>query len=347
MTPLNVIARQKTSFGCADIDQLSIGNCTLFVQAACRKIRELTLDKTSINTEYVAPDLTMLAEHMTAGKIAGMCYQQEPFSIVWVFLEDGSLRSMTYQRDEEVVAWCRHPFIGSVESIISLPGDGYDEVYIISNRTIDGSTARYIEVLERPFMDDDATFKANKGLNAFFVGCGITYNGSEATTITGLDHLEGEEVAILADGVAKPNQTVTGGQITLTTAASVVHVGLPYTGQITTQRPEFGLKDGTSQGLVKRIISLVIRVLNSGTFKAGRDETNIDEYGFITYDQTTYETLFRNSDTPTGTALTLFTGDKVVPFDGSFNREGRLTIIQDKPLPLTVVGIMADLEVHS
>lgn len=345
MTPLNVVAKQQTTFGCANIDPLTIRNCTLFVQRAKTKIREFTNNPSSVNIEYVAPDLTMLAEHITKGKVAGMCYQQEPFSIVWVWMENGELASMTYLRDEDVIGWARHPMDGLVESMCCIPGDGHDEVCAIIKRTINGVVVRYVEVLEKIFTDDADTFDANKGLNAFFVDAGSTYNGVPTTSITGAGHLEGEEVAILADGAVKSSQTVTGGQIQLSTAASVVHYGLPIVGTLTTMRPEVVLQDGSIQGKMKRIIDLIVRVYNSGTFKAGRDQTNLDEYGFATYDQTLYETLFRNSDTPTGSPVSLFTGDKKVVFDGDFNRDGRLTIVQDKPLPLTVVAIMAEMEV--
>jgi hypothetical protein len=433
LTPTNVVAKQQTNYGCADIDPLPIGHSTLFVQAALRKIREFTLDQTSINNDYVAPDLTILAEHITGGKIAGMCYQQEPMSIIWVWMEDGSLASMTYQRDKSanIVGWARHPIDGQVESMVSIPGDKYDEVYAIIKRTINGNTVRNIEVLESVFNDDDDTFQANYGVNAFFVDSGITQSqwnttstnimtlsgasyiagatltltasgaghtpfsagdigkkyriridddvidvtitaftsstvvsctsvsaiptslqaaGTEdfallATIITGLDHLEGAEVAIVADGTVRTSQIVSGGQVTIAEPASVIHAGLAYTGNITTVRPELSLRDGTSQGRTKRIISLVIRVDNSATFKAGRDNINYDEYGFNTYDQVLYQEIFQTSDMPLGRPAALFTGDKVCPFDGDFNTDARLTIIQDKPLPLTVVSIMSEIEV--
>lgn len=344
ITPTNVDAKRQTTCGCADIDPVAINHCTLFVQSFLRKIREFTLNPTSVNTEYVAPDLTMLAEHMTVGNIAGMCYQQEPFSIVWVWMADGALASLTYLREEEVVGWASHPMDGDVESMCSIPGTGYDEVYAIVEHTINSATVRYIEVLEKICADDDTTFQANKGLNAFYVDCGITYNSTATTVITGLSHLEGEAVSVLADGAVKTGHTVASGQITLATAASVVHVGLDIAGKITTMRPALSLNDGTSQGKMMRIINLIIRVLNSGTFKAGRDATNVDEYGFASYDQTAYQVLFATSDTPLGSPVALYTGDKKIPFDDEFNRDGRLSIIQDKPLPLNIVAINAEIE---
>lgn len=329
LTPTNVMARQQTSYGCADIMPVTVGHSTLFVQKALRKIREFTWQ---IETEgYVAPDLTLLAEHITASGIVEIAYQQEPLSIVWCCLTDGSLIGMTYLRDQDVIGWHKHPIDGDVESIAVIPGDGYDELWAIVERTINGATVRYVEMMGALFTDDAATFTVNKGLNAFFVDAGITYNSTAATTITGLDHLEGEEVAILADGSVKPNQTVESGQITLTQSASVVHVGLPYTALIETMRPEMGLKDGTFQGIIKRISNAIVRVHNSGTFKVGRDEDNLDPV------------LFRNSDVHMGSAPSLYTGDKEVGYEGEYDRDARLMIVQDKPLPLTVVAIIQDV----
>ena len=331
LTPLNVIAKQQTTFGCADIMPLTVGHSTLFVQRALRKIREFTWDYMSDG--YVAPDMTLLAEHITESGIVGMVYQQEPLSIVWAWLVDGSMIGMTYIREQDVVGWHKHPIDGEVESMATIPGDGYDEVWAIIKRSINGSTVRYVELMAKQFTDDADTFTDNKGLNAFFVDCGITYNGAAATVITGLDHLEGEDVTILADGAVRPVETVSGGQITLDRSASVVHVGLPYTGTIQTMRPEFALRDGTAQGKMKRIVNLFVRIHNSGTFKTGRDEDHLDPV------------LFRSSDMPMGSLPDLFTGDKQVSYDGSFDRDARLFIVQDNPLPLTVVAIIAEVSV--
>jgi len=329
LTPTNVSAKQQTNYGCADIMPITVGHSTLFVQRALRKIREFTWQ---LETEgYVAPDMTLLAEHITEGDIAEMAYQQEPYSIVWVRLADGGLVAMTYLRDQDVVGWHKHPINGDVESIACIPGDGYDELWMIVKRTINGSSVRYVEMLEEFFHDDAETFEDNNGLNAFFVDCGITYNSTATTTIAGLDHLEGETVAVLADGAVRNNATVTGGQITLSRSASVVHVGLAYTGTLQPMRPEVGFKDGTWQGEIKRIHGATVRVYESGTFKHGRDASHLDS------------ALFKTSDVAMGTPPALFTGDKKISYEGSYDTDARLMIVQDKPLPLTVIAIITEV----
>ena len=334
LTPLNVIAKPVTTKGCADIMPITVDGSTIFVQRNSRKIRELAFDfAKGENGGYNAPDLTQLAEHLTIGGITAMAYQEEPFPTFWFSVEGGNLIGLTYLRDQEVVAWHEHPMDnGEIEDLAVIPGDGYDEVWAIIKRTINGSVVRYIEVMENIFTDDAATYTTNKGLNAFFVDSGITYNGVSTVTITGLSHLEGEEVAILADGAVQASKTVASGQITLDTAATVVHAGLPYTGVIETLRLDASLADGTAQSRKQRIVEMFIRVKDSGVFEAGRDEINLDDI----YDPE--RTLVSGAPYP------LYSGDLKTNYEGTHDRDARIFIVQDSPMPLTVQSIFPEVE---
>lgn len=332
LTPLNVVAKEERNYGSADIAPVTVAGSTLFVQRAGRKIREFTYQWEQ--NGYVAPDLTLLADHITEGTLAGIVYQQEPLSIVWAWTVTGELIALTYLREQDVVGWHRHPTDGVVESLAVIPGDGYDEVWAIVNRTINGATVRYVEMLEKLFTDTAAEFTANKGLNAFFVDSGITYNGAATVTIPGLGHLVGETVAVLADGLAVTNKVVSAaGTITLPAAASVVHAGLPYTGTIQTMRINTNLGDGTAQGREKKIHDIILRVCRSGPFKAGRNESNLD----ACFDRERTLTL--------GAPYPLFTGDIRLGFDGAWERDGRIMIVQDRPMPLTLVAVMPEVSV--
>ena len=106
ITPTNINIRKQSNYGSAGVDALSIGNATIFLQRAKRKIRELAYNFDSDG--YQAPDMTILAEHITESGITQMDYQQEPFSIVWCVRTDGVLAGLTYNRLEQVTAWHRH-----------------------------------------------------------------------------------------------------------------------------------------------------------------------------------------------------------------------------------------------
>ncbi len=147
-----------------------------------------------------------------------------------------------------------------------------------------------------------------------------------ARTVSGLDHLEGEEVAIAADGLALANQTVSSGAITLPSYYSVIHVGLPYAGTLKPMRIEGGAQYGTSQGKTKRIAKLTVRFHQTIGGKWGPNEDE-DYLQNILYDV--------NAE--------LFSGDKEAEFDGDYETDGNLVIVQDQPLPMTVLCIVADM----
>jgi len=189
LNPTNTQIKQQTSFGSANVQPIQAGNATLFIQRAKRKIREMQFNADSDG--YVAPDMTILAEHVTEGGIEEMAYQQEPDSVAWTVRADGIMACMTYRRDEQVVAWHRHIFGGTdveVESVAVIPGDiDEDQVWLIVKRTINGATKRYVEYLKNFDFGDDET-------DAFFVDSGLSYEGvtntlngditNAATTIT-------------------------------------------------------------------------------------------------------------------------------------------------------------------
>ncbi len=110
ITPTNLNIRKQSNYGSSGVDAVSVGNSTLFLQRAKRKIRELAYNFDS--DSYVAPDLTILAEHITDSGVVQMDYQQEPFSIIWCVRDDGKLVALTYNRLQDVVAWHAHEFGG-------------------------------------------------------------------------------------------------------------------------------------------------------------------------------------------------------------------------------------------
>lgn len=332
LKPNNTQIKQQTTYGSADIQPLQVGNATLFLQRAKRKLRELIFSNES--DSYVAPDMTILAEHITEGGITDFAYQQEPDSIAWTVRTDGVLACMTYRREEQVVAWHRHIIGGAfgsgdavVESVAVIPGDlDEDEVYLIVKRTIGGATKRYVERMSGFDFGTDIT-------NAFFVDSGLTYSGSAATTISGLDHLEGETVSVLADGSVHPDVTVSSGSVTLQRSVTKAHIGLPFTSKVETLRIDGGSALGSSQGKVKRISEVTIRLFRSVGLKVGTSTSELDIVPF------------RDSGNAMDTATPLFTGDKTVEFRGGYDDDATIVIQQDQPLPMTILAIFPTVSV--
>jgi hypothetical protein len=325
LTPTRVTIRQDTAYGVANIKPQTVGNVVLFVQRHGRKLRELTYDFAS--DSYVAPDLSIVNEHLTYPSIIDMAFMRDPFQILWVVRSDGVLLAMIYERAQKVVGWTRHVTDGKVESVATIPGSSQTEVWLIVNRTIGGVTKRYVELLE-DFINADTDRKYY-----FFVDSGLTYDGAPTTVISGLDHLEGKEVAVLADGAVHPRKTVTSGSITLDYAASVVQVGLPYVGNLVKTNLEGGSQQGTAQGKIKRIHDVAVRLDNSFGGKIGPDADNLELL------------CMRSMDDVMDTLPPMVTGDVIANFRGEYNTSGQIMIKQDLSLPLTICALMPRMTV--
>lgn len=168
--------------------------------------------------------------------------------------------------------------------------------------------------------------------DAYFVDCGISYDGVPTTSITGLSHLIGEEVVILADGVVIEDEIVSDtGTITLTTAVSKYAVGLVYRSELQPMRPVFSTSMGTTAASIVGVHRMGVSLHNSDGMEYGTDtgslyEINIDEVGL------------ENTSTKTG----LFTGVVDVSVEGGYNLDNNVRIISDAPLPCIVRALIPD-----
>ena len=331
VTPTNILIKKQSNHGCANIDAIPVGNVTLFLQRAKRKIRELAYNFDVDG--YVAPDMTILAEHISESGVNEMSYQQEPNQIIWGVREDGQLIGLTYQREQQVVAWHRHIFGGAFstgnavcETIATIPtNDKEYQTWVIVKRTIDGVTRRYVEYLNQFDFDEDDDTSFN------FLDSQLSYNGSATTTISNLDHLEGQVVSVLADGSTHPDRTVTNGSITLARSSTKVKVGLPYTSILQTMRIDAGSQNGTSQAKTKRIYNITVRLYESLGVEVGPDLNNMESIPF------------RSSAQLMNEPIPVFTGDKEVEFRGNYETDGYIYVRQTQPLPLTVLSLYPEL----
>ncbi|HUW16347.1 MAG TPA: hypothetical protein VMW94_04655, partial [Actinomycetes bacterium] len=217
-------------------------------------------------------------------------------------------------------AWHQHTTGGSgvFESVTTVPEGDEDAVYVVVRRTLGEVEKRYIERVADEYRGETADLP-----DAYYVDCGLTYSGASTTSVAGLDHLEGEAVSYLADGVAGTG-TVTGGALTLTTAATEVHVGLGFTVQIKTLPLSMLRLDATGSGRRKNVNQVWVRIFQSGAFDAGPSATNL-------------------SPSLTPAAGLLLTDLVQVTLPASWDDDGQIFIQQDTPLPLTVSGLTIEV----
>ncbi len=323
MTPTKRKARRVTNYGSADIQGSFIGNAILFVQSFGRKVLELTYQYVQDN--YDAPDLTLWAENITeAGSIKEWAFQKQPNAILWCVTTDGRLIGLTYNRGQEVVGWHVHLTDGTFESVACIPGTDHDQVWFIVNRTINGQTKRYIEYLAPDFIENQNA--------CWFVDCGLTYSGTSTSNLSGISHLEGKLVSVLADGAVSTRTTVVAGAVNIPYAAASVTLGLPFNSILEPMDLEVPSNMGTSQGRLKRIVRLAIRFYRTLGCKISDGSGLIDEIPF------------RTPSDLMGHPPALFTGDKEVPFPGGWDRHGYIRIESDAPLPMTVLSIMPEVD---
>lgn len=332
ITPTTTLIRKYSNYGSSVVEPVQVADVTLFLQRGNRKIREFKYVGDINADAYQAPDISILAEHITKGGITQFAYHQEPDSVVWMVRADGVLIGMTYRREESVVAFHKHILGGTfsggnavVENIATLPTDtGEDELYLIVKRTINGATKRYIELL-KPFDFGSAT------TGAFFVDSGLAYSGTATTVLSGLYHLEGETVATLANGATHPDTVVSGGGIPLSFSSTIAAVGYNYVSNMQTLRLEAGSVDGTSQGKPKRIHAITMRLHETVGVEIGNSSGELDRI------------YFRDSSMAMDQAVPLYTGDKDIEFPGGYVDDDRIYVRQNQPLPMTVLALFPRL----
>ena len=320
LTPTNYELKQQTNRGSKDMQPILISDAIAFVNEVGRKLHKLAFN--GVSEDYDTPDLSVLAEHITASGITSMAFQRNPDEILWMTRVDGVPLSMTYDPIQNVIAWARHPMgTALAESVAVIPGDGEDEVWFFMKRTVEGSTVRNVERMKPRDWGDDVE-------DMFFVDSGLTYDGVPTNNFTGLGHLEGETVAILGDGAKFPRQVVTGATLPSDLAhdVSVAQIGLPFTYKLKPMRMDQNTQQGTSKGSIGRFAEAVISFLNTLNAKFG-DGT------------TTHKIPWREFSDDYGDPPALFTGDKVVNISG-FSVEDPFQIEGDDPMPCSVRAII-------
>jgi hypothetical protein len=332
ITPSNVTAQKQSSYGSKYLPAATINDVLLFVQRQGRKVRELVyvLDKDG----WVAPDLTVLAEHVTSGEIVERSYQQQTDAIYWAVKGNGQLIGMTYERDQNVVGWHRHTTDGQFESVATIYGvNGTDEVWLSVQRTVGGQTKRFIE---RFYTQSRETFEAADKANWWYLDCAVRYSGAANATMSGLSHLNGRTVDVLANGSVETPKTVAGGQITLDKARTTVLAGLPFTSTLQPMTIDINnMADGTSRGRFKRIHRMVLALQKSLGGEVSTDQGQTWQYLYN-----------RDFPDPMDASPPVFTGDTEVVTASDHDRNLQVMVRQNQPLPLTVLALVAKIDFY-
>jgi len=117
--------------------------------------------------------------------------------------------------------------------------------------------------------------------------------------------------------------------VSLSWYGNLIHAGLPYAPIVQPMKAEVSTDSGSSIGKKKRIFKLGVRFFESFGCLWGPDKDKLDIVPF------------GDGQTPE-----LFTGDMEYPFDGPIDTAGDIYITQSGPFPMTILAIIADMEVY-
>lgn len=336
LTPDNLRMLLQTTYGTSDCPPVRVNEAVLYPQRngkvdnPSRKLREFSYDFTADTFNSV--DLTVFAEHITGTGITRIDYAMQPDPMIVCRREDGQIAVCTYERLQEVIAWWRIVLGGTdavAKAVSVCPGASGDDVWLAVSRTIDGETVTYLEVIHpgfEPVLHDKE--------DAVFTDAALTYSGAETSTISGLYHLRGETVKVLNNGAVESGVVSADGVLTLLRPTTLAHIGLSYTAILETQDIEAGARAGTAQSTMKRISELFIRVIASlgGGVGSPKHAGDLDPLKYWDND-----TLVGSESPP------LYDGLIRIPAPGEHDREARIRIEHDDPLPFFVTAFVSDV----
>lgn len=328
LTPTNFNLKSVSTQGSSRVAAVMIDTKGLFVQKSGTRLYELAYDQSSF--DYSPTELTVLSPEIGQPSITRMAVQRQPDTRVHCVRSDGKVAMLVFDRAENVTCWVLVETDGDVEDVVVLPGTIEDSVYYIVKRTIGGVTKRY---WEKWALESECQGGAvNKQADSF-----VYYDGAATASMAGLSHLEGETVVVWADGVDAGTKVVSGGAITLDTAASQIVAGLGYDAEYESTKLAYGAQMGTALLQRKRVSSLgfILKNTHIHGIQFGPDFDHLDYLSLVVDGEVVSE----------DTILAEYDAD-ALSFNGSYNTDSRVCLKASAPRPATVLACIYALEVN-
>lgn len=333
LTPTSFNIRKTSTQGSAEVDPCVVDLTGIFVQRGGYRVYKLEFNSSNLNYEYSSVHMSALIPEIGYPGIVRMAVQRQPDTRIHFVRSDGTVAIVIYDEIEDVNCWVTLETDGFIEDVVVLPaetGDQDDYVYYVVRRVINSNTLRYLERVAQEIncRGDALCFTADSL---------TSYTGAAVTTVTGLDHLEGETVTVWADGLDVGTAVVTGSQINLTTAASNVVVGLAYTAQFKSTKlgPALpGIEVPLNQHKKINHLGLILADSYSQGLQFGPDFDYMDEMPEIDNGTQITEGTSASYDQPT------------IEFPGTWTTDLHLCLQAQSPRPCTVLAATVDMEIH-
>lgn len=324
----------QSFWGSSHLFPIVVGTSILHAQRYSSKVRDLFY---SLETDgYNGSDLTTLTPHLFEGyKILQWTFQQSPDSILWCVRNDGVLLAMSYIKEQQIVGWSIHKTAGKVKSVCRISGE-VDRVFVVVERECEGMTITTLEYIENNFTQEVEIE------DAFFVDFGVTLTSETETTEWDYpEHLKGFNPVLLADGSYVQNFELfeNGTKFRTPYPVKKVQIGLNYKSVLGLLPFNADTDQGTTMGLKRTYGECSVKLHRSVGGKYGTlldENKNPDE-------ERMYELPFLPDNYDK--AVQPFSGDLNFSPESGQDELTTLFLVQDKPLPMQVLGIVVDIDI--
>lgn len=324
VTPDNFHIKYPSTRGSTHAGAVVLDNRGIFIHRSGRRVYELNY--TSDYYDYASSDLTDMWPECGNSPITRIAAQRLPDDRIHCIRENGTVAVLVRDPTEDLKAWVVVDTDGTVEDVVTLPGDEEDRVYYVVNRN-------GIRCLERWAKESECVGGSlNKQADSFIISV-----GSSISTLSGLNHIEGKTVVVWADGKDIGTRTVSGGAIALGAAYSSVVAGLGYKATYKSSKLAYAAGMGTALAQRKRVDHLALimrnthyRGLTYGPDFDTQDDLPGEEFGYPTASNTVWESYDRDS----------------FEFDGSWDTDSRICLVAAAPRPVTVLAAIVSLTTH-
>ena len=316
------VSNIQSFYGTSKVKPVVSGSMVLFVQSGGNIVRDLGYNY--LSDSYDGEELSLFASQLFKGrKIVDMAYAKEPYRILWCVLDNGEIRALTYNPKQKIAAWHIHKTKGEFESVCSIREEKEDICYFVVKRKINGEEKRFVERFKSRTYDSIE--------DSFLLDCAQRKVFEEPVSrISNLDYLKGESVSALLDcGVVENLKVNEEGEVVLPYKAKNILIGLPFIFKMET----LNFENIETLGLKKNANEISIKILNSR------------EDFYIENDSKTLSQGSRSLDS-INNPKKLFSKNVVFSPLATANIEKNATIVQNKPIPLCILALSANLSVQ-
>ena len=308
-TQLDFSIDQQSAFGSNATQAIPVGDKLFYFTPDGRKLQSISYQWQEDN--WLSQDLTFASEQITEGIARYRAWAQNPDAHFYIALESGDVAVLTYDRTSETLGWSLLEFADMT-------------VIDVATGTI-GGTSRLVTAGWRTFGEMEIEFEGPE--EVYMDSYAEVYHDTASDTLSGLDHLEGEEVQVVVDGAVTTPQTVSSGAITAAVEGNVIRAGKQIDSRVVTLPPD--VPQTQIRTWLKRWNQIWLLMYLSAPPKVN---------GIRPPDRTPSTPM----DTPEPFTTGYFRSMAV-----GWDRNGQVTVEEDQPVPMKLLALYGELSRES